>query len=233
MVEQVLRYLPPRLHLITQKYIAATMAECCACAPLLTGGHECDFVDSIPESLSCPICLLAFRDPHILDCCGAKYCEPCIDRIKAAGQPCPLCKQQFTSLVDRNDQRRVLNLKVHCSRKKDGCEWTGELRHLSDHERDECACMLVECRFHCGERVPRSQLTEHEQDECPQRPMDVKLESCMRKMHAQLTAENERHKKELAAVRKDHINEIASLHEKMNQQMEEKFQLLERKLQVI
>ena len=151
---------------------------------------------------------------------------------KLANQ-CPLCKQQFTSLVDRNDQRRVLNLKVHCSRKKDGCEWTGELRHLSDHERDECACMLVECRFHCGERVPRSQLTEHEQDKCPQRPMDVKLESCMRKMHVQLTAENECHKKELAAVRKDHINEIASLHEKMNQQMEEKFQLLERKLQVI
>ena len=63
--------------------------------------------------------------------------------------------------------------------------------------------------------------------------MDVKLESFMKKMHAQLTAENECHKKELAAVRKDHINEIASLHEKMNQQMEEKLQLMERKLQVL
>ena len=204
------------------------MAE--RCAPLPVGGYECDFVDSIPESLSCPICLLAFRDPHILDCCGAKYCEPCIGRVKAAGQPCPLCKQQFTSLVDRNDQRRVLNLKVRCSRKKDGCEWTGELRHLSDHERDECACMLVECQFHCGERVPRSQLAEHEQDECPQRPMDVKLESFMRKMEAKLVTEKNRHEKELAALRKDHKSEIASLGEKMNQQMEKNQLLMERRL---
>ena len=132
--------------------------------------------------------------------------------------------------MDRNDQRRVLNLKVRCSRKKDGCEWTGELRHLSDHERDECACMLVECRFHCGECVPRSQLAEHEQDECPQRPMDVKLESFMRKMEAKLATEKDRHEKELAALRKDHKSEIASLGEKMNQQMEKNQLLMERRL---
>ena len=142
-------------------------------------------------------CLLPFRDPHMLDCCGAKYCEVCIGHVKASGQPCPLCKQQFNMMVDKNDQRKVLGLKVRCSRKKDGCEWEGELRHLDHHEREECVWALVVCRYHCGERVPRRQLAEHEQDVCSQRPVDVKLESFMRKME-------ERHMREIAAVREDY-----------------------------
>ena len=89
------------------------------------------------------------------------------------------------SLLDRSFQRKVLELKVRCSRKKDGCEWEGELRHLSDHEREECVWALVECGYHCGERLPRRQLAEHEQDVCPQRPVDVKLESFMRDMEEQ------------------------------------------------
>ena len=79
--------------------------------------------------------------------------------------------------------------------------------------------MLVECRFHCGERVFRSQLAEHEQDMCPQRPMDVKLESFMRKIEAKLATEKNHHEKELAALRKDHKSEIASLGEKMERKL--------------
>ena len=207
-----------------------------SCAPLPAGGYECDFVDDISEALLCPVCLLPYRDPHILDCCGAKYCTPCIGRVKAAGQPCPLCKQEFSSLLDRNDQRKVLSLKVRCSRKKDGCEWEGELRHLSDHEREECVWALVECGYHCGERLPRRQLAEHEQELCPQRPVDVKLESFMRKME-------ERHMREMAAVReelemiKQQMNELKEEKEnyrreleRIKQHVEEKEQLMERKL---
>ena len=124
--------------------MAESRAE--SCAPLPAGGYDCDFVDDISEALSCPICLLPFRDPHILDCCGSKYCTPCIGRVKAAGQPCPLCKQEFSSLLDKNAQRQVLSQKVRCSRKKDGCEWEGELRHLSYHEREECL-YIRECSW--------------------------------------------------------------------------------------
>ena len=91
------------------------MAESCSsrscsesCAPLPVAGYENEFVDSIPDTLSCPVCLLPFRDPHLVSCCGAKFCEPCIGRVKAAGQPCPLCKQEFVSLLDRGDQRKVV-----------------------------------------------------------------------------------------------------------------------------
>ena len=206
-----------------------------ACAPLPVGGYECEFVDSIPESLSCPVCLLPFRDPHLLDCCGAKYCSPCIDRVKASGQACPLCKQQFNTMLDKKKQRKVLGLKVRCSRKKDGCEWEGELRHLDYHEREECVWGLVECRYHCGERLPRRQLAEHEQDVCSQRPVDVKLESFMRKMEERHTREmataredhtkdmasmRENHMKEMAAMREDHMKEMAVVKEELKKEKE-------------
>ena len=208
-----------------------------SCAPLPAGGYECDFVNAIPESLSCPVCLLPFRDPHLVSCCGAKYCEPCIGRVKAAGQPCPLCKQEFVTLLDRSFQRKVLELKVRCSRKKDGCEWEGEVRHLSDHEKEECVWALVECGYHCGERLPRRQLAEHEQELCPQRPVDVKLESFMRKMEErhmrEMAAVREDHMRDMATVREDHTREMAAVREeleKMKQQMKEKEQLMEKKL---
>ena len=190
------------------------------CSPLPVGGYECDFVDvSIPESLCCPVCLLPFRDPHMLDCCGAKYCEACISHVKKADKPCPICKQQFNSILDKNKQRKVLGLKVRCSRKKDGCEWEGELRHLDHHEREECVWGLVECRYHCGEQLPRRQLAEHEQDVCSQRPVDVKLESFMRKME-------ERHMREIAALREDLMKEK----ERHQAEIKEKEQWFERRL---
>ena len=127
-------------------------------------------------------------------------------------------------MLDKSDQRKVLGLKVHCSRKKDGCQWEGELRHLDHHEREECMCALVECRYSCGERVPRRQLVEHEDDLCPQRPVDVKLESFMMKMEAQLTIERSRHEQEMAAMRKEieskeksHTIEMEKLKQKLTQ----------------
>ena len=166
------------------------------CSSFQLGGYDNDFCDVPPESLTCPICLLLLRCPHILSCCGAKYCEPCIGRVKAAGQPCPLCKQHFDSFIDKTTERKVLEMKTRCSRKNDGCEWEGQLRHLTKHEMDECEWALVECRYSCGERVSRRLLAEHEQDACEQRPMNVKLESIARKME-------QRHKTEMATVRGD------------------------------
>ena len=116
------------------------MAESCAPLSIIAGGYQAEFVESIPDILSCSICFLPFRDPHLVSCCGAKFCEPCIERVKSAGQPCPLCrKQEFISLLDRSLQRKVLEMNVSCSRKKDGCQWVGELRHLhTSRKRGVC-----------------------------------------------------------------------------------------------
>ena len=90
--------------------MAESSAESCSesCAPLPVAGYENEFVDSIPDTLCCPVCLLPFRGPHLVSCCGAKFCEPCIGRVKAAGQPCPLCKDEFSTMLDRGDQRKVV-----------------------------------------------------------------------------------------------------------------------------
>ena len=48
------------------------------CTMVSHRGYECDFVDTIPDSLSCSVCLLPLLDPHLLDCCGVKMCSPCV-----------------------------------------------------------------------------------------------------------------------------------------------------------
>ena len=169
------------------------MAE--SCAPLLDGGYEAEFAESVPDSLSCSICLLPFRNPHLVSCCGAKFCEICINRVKTVGQPCPLCKQEFVSLIDRSFQRKVLELNVRCSRNKDGCQWVGELRHLVQHEKEECVWVVIECSYQCGARLPRKLMAEHEQEKCPQRPTDVKIDKFIKRIE-------ERHTREMRIMEK-------------------------------
>ena len=163
-----------------------------------TGGYDCDFVDPIPDSLSCSICLLPLRDPHLLDCCGVKMCTPCVTRVEEADQPCPHCREKFVHIIDKATTRQVLSLKTRCSRKRkyDDCDWEGELRHLKKHEDTDCWLTLMDCRYSCGQRFPRSQLAEHEQNECEHRPMILKFESIVKKME-------ERHKREMASMREE------------------------------
>ena len=153
-----------------------------SCAPLHMGGYDSDFVDPPPDSLQCPVCLLPFRDPALLSCCGHKGCASCIGRIKAAGHPCPLCQQPFETMLDKLYQRKVLDLRVFCSKKGEGCPWEGELRNLERHSREDCDHVEEECRYGCGGRYQRCLLRDHEMDECPQRPPEVVTQSMIRKM---------------------------------------------------
>ena len=185
----------------------------------LDGGFVYDFVDSVPESLSCAVCLLPFRDPHLVSCCGARFCEPCIGRVKAADQSCPLCKQDFVSMLDRGYQRKVLNLQVIC--KKNGCQWVGELRHLEQHQRDECGWAVVECSYQCGAHLPRRLMDEHEHGLCPQRPMDGKLEWIIKSMETKLTNERDRHESDMAAMREAHNKQMEEVKQMLAEQKEE------------
>ena len=207
------------LHNTTPLFIMAAEPERVRgdqCAPLLAGGgYDCEFVDSIPDSLSCSVCLLAFRNPHLLDCCGIKLCEVCVVRIEAAGQPCPYCRSDnYKHIADPSIRRQVLGKQVYCERRNKGCEWVGELRHLEEHRIKECGWAMVQCRYHCSDQVIRHQLAQHELEECPQRPMEVKLESFMRRM-------DERHKKELVAIREEYATKIEQLERRITDQQTE------------
>ena len=180
-------------------------------------GYENEFVDSIPDTLSCPICLLPFRDPHLVSCCGAKFCEACISRVKTAGQSCPLCKQEFISLLDRSFQRKVLELKVRCSKNSDGCQWLGELRHVLTHEREECGWAVMECSNQCGAHLPRRLMDEHQRDMCPQRSLGVNFETFMKRMEEELFAVKE----ELRKERETRTREVAELKQVIENMMAE------------
>ena len=151
----------------------ATAPASDSCAPLVTGGYDCDFVASPPNNLKCPVCLLPFRDPSLLSCCGQKGCASCIAQVRTAGLPCPLCQQPFDTMLDKHYQRLVLNLRVHCSKKREGCTWEGELRHLQSHSLRDCKHVEEACRYNCGGRYQRRLLKNHEVEECPQRPPEV------------------------------------------------------------
>ena len=88
------------------------------------GGYECEFVDPVKHFL-CPLCLYMTRDPNLTSCCGQHFCQVC---IQTNYQPCPFCKDtKFTVLLDKKQKRKVLELKVYCTIKEQGCSWTGEL----------------------------------------------------------------------------------------------------------
>ena len=149
---------------------------------LVMGGYDCDFVDSPPDFVQCPVCFLPFRDPALFSCCGHRGCASCIGRIKAAGHTCPLCQQAFETMLDKQVKRKVLDLQVFCLKKEEGCPWERELRDLENHSRRNCAYVEEECRYECGGRYQRRLLPDHEMDDCPQRPPEVVTQSQIRKM---------------------------------------------------
>lgn len=128
------------------------------------GGYDHDFTDEIPEELWCSICLHVLRDPNLTSCCGHRYCRECINRVKRAGMPCPLCQSRdFTVMLDKLFVRKVNSLRVKCPNMREGCEWCGELGQVDTHLLG-CRYTAVNCDFYslgCREMVSRSKMREH------------------------------------------------------------------------
>lgn len=166
------------------------MAEDAAgvCQSLPLGGYQFNFVESPPAHYECPVCLLILRDPHILSCCGKKICLSCVEPILSANKPCPLCQQEFHTMLEKEIQRAVLGLKVYCSHREEGCDWVGQLRdfdrHVSHESDGECLFVEVECQHGCGCRFTRGAKVEHERNLCLRRPLDVQIQRLREDMMA-------------------------------------------------
>ncbi len=133
-------------------------------------GYQCKFVKSV-EDYECPLCLHVTREPSLTSCCGQHFCQACIQKILTANKPCPFCKgDSFTVFFDKKQRRRVLDLKVYCDKKADGCKWVGGLGKLEQHLSEKCLLMFVDCPYNCGEAIKRSYLDIHEVFKCPKRP---------------------------------------------------------------
>ena len=137
------------------------------------GGYECEFVDPVKE-FECPLCLHVTRDPNLTSCCGQHFCQVCINQIQTNYQPCPLCKNtKFTVMLDKKQIRKVLELKVYCTMKEQGCSWTGELGGLNRHLED-CQYVTISCTKGCGVTLQRHCMAVHIAESCPKRDFTCK-----------------------------------------------------------
>ena len=139
-----------------------------------------DFVKPMPEEIQieCSICLSILLEPHIVECCGNRFCKACIDGVVQCRQPCPLCKQRsFQKIPDKQLQRLLKQREVYCLLKDKGCKWTGEMNKLQEHldlskvqegilklrvAQDTTCCGYVPTKCpHCRLEFLRHSLKEH------------------------------------------------------------------------
>ena len=144
----------------------------------VVGGYRSVFADSSYGEFICDLCSYVTRDPTLTSCCGEHFCEACIATVLTEKKPCPYCGvAEFTVLLDKNYQRKVLALRVHCTMKDCGCQWTGKLEQLDTHlnvETGDCEYVDIECPEKCGQQIQKCQLDTHVANECPKRDFNCK-----------------------------------------------------------
>lgn len=121
------------------------------------GGYDEYFVDVVPERLMCSICTKVLKDPHLMACCGQKYCNSCLQAWFKTfkGEVCPHCRatrrnqRLVLHILDKGLKSEVESLHTLCPYFRDGCEWKGELRDLKPHLRNKCDYVMIECPNHC------------------------------------------------------------------------------------
>ena len=134
----------------------------------LAGGYDLDLVDdSVAEEYRCPICLLVIKQPMLTSCCGYHFCQNCIQPILESNTSCPMCKSEgFSVMLNKHYQRKIDEMVIRCSHKKEGCEWSGPISNFQDHLDKKCPNVEVDCTNKCGERVQRQMLASHLEESC-------------------------------------------------------------------
>ena len=144
----------------------------------LQAGYDCTFVTPLTKDLQseCSVCLHVVREPHIVSCCGYRFCHTCIDSIQKKTKRCPLCNDVFTTLRDKQLERTLNEKLVYCSHKLDGCDWSGRLVDLEGHlfevfllgkktKQNGCLYEKAKCLY-CEKSFLRKEIKEHAR-RCP------------------------------------------------------------------
>ena len=136
-------------------------------------GFECEFVNQVPEDYFCKQCKHVAREPTIASCCTEVLCKACIEVAIEDKKPCPSCQDIDVSFIlHKKYQPKILALKVHCSLKDRGCEWTGQLQHLDAHldlTTGDCVYVDVDCPRKCNQKVQKHNVDTHLANHCPNR----------------------------------------------------------------
>ena len=137
-------------------------------------GYQCEFIDPVPEDFYCKSCNLVARKFTITCCCGETYCHACIADTPEQGKPCPACgEKDFTLTKQVKYQKRIKGLKVRCSMKERGCDWSGTLEQLDTHldpDQDNCQYVDTKCPLNCQQTIPKNKVEQHVAQHCAKRP---------------------------------------------------------------
>ena len=143
-------------------------------ASKLSHGYNCEFIDSVPDYLCCKKCTLVAKKLSIISCCGESFCQPCIADTKKENKPCPACgAKNFTTLEQIKNQKQIASLRVYCSMKERGCDWSGTLEQLDTHldpDKDNCQYVDTKCPLNCHMTIPKNKVEQHVAQHCAKRP---------------------------------------------------------------
>ena len=141
-------------------------------AASLLGLANCDFVDSVPEDYYCKKCSLVARRLTVTSCCEGHFCYSCIADSQQQDKSCPECGEFFNFFELVKHQKRITSLKVYCSLKGRGCDWSGTLEELEAHldpDQDNCQYVDTKCPLNCQQAIPKNKVEQHVREECVKR----------------------------------------------------------------
>ncbi len=135
---------------------------------------EFEFVEDLPEELTCSICMKVLCRPHMVNCCEKQFCEECLEEWLRKNYICPNCRStDFYHMLMRQKSRKLGELKVYCPNKKYGCESTLKIsecnNHLSTSNAEGCLYIQLNCPNMCTSEVFSGNLKKHIEEECPRR----------------------------------------------------------------
>ena len=139
------------------------------------------------EVLQCPVCFEIVLEP-VQTSCGHLFCKRCVEGVTR----CPACREQFTSVPDHFNNRRVRSLRVKCPFTAKGCKWVGDLGDVGDHEAVRCKFLPKSCPYCDFNTMQMEKLQQHLRTcdnhtfQCPngcgaapsRRGLDQHLEEC-------------------------------------------------------
>ena len=78
------------------------------------GGYDYNFVEPLPDELTCLICMCVAREPWQMDCCGRVFCKDCLEELRKRTRvlpvKCPNCREQGKSFADRRGTRVLISV---------------------------------------------------------------------------------------------------------------------------
>ena len=75
-------------------------------------------------------------------------------------------------MINKGLRSEINQLKIKCSNREKGCEWTGKLGELKTHLESEkgCGFVTVKCPNICGATVVRKELEKYLSSKCYLQP---------------------------------------------------------------